>query len=78
MSSRAEKVLEEALRESNDDIMYFWAHLDMDGGVPASNNALTFWPLCDILNGGRCRYVINIHLDIDSYMCKHENGMFYI
>lgn len=56
LSMRAEKVLEETLLETKSDVMYFWAHLDMDGGFAGSYNELTFWSLCDILNGGYCRY----------------------
>ncbi|XP_044461248.1 uncharacterized protein LOC123192677 isoform X2 [Mangifera indica] len=55
LSVRAEKVLEETLLETKSDVMYFWAHLDMDGGFAGSYNELTFWSLCDILNGGYCR-----------------------
>ncbi|KAJ0103599.1 hypothetical protein Patl1_05986 [Pistacia atlantica] len=55
LSIRAEKVLEETLQETKSDVMYFWAHLDMDGGFPGSNKELTFWSICDILNGGYCR-----------------------
>ncbi|PON49533.1 Glycosyl transferase [Parasponia andersonii] len=53
LSTEAEKVLEETIQENTKgDVMYFWAHLNMNGGV---DNALTFWSMCDILNGGYCR-----------------------
>ncbi|XP_048231729.1 uncharacterized protein LOC8281295 isoform X2 [Ricinus communis] len=56
LSFEAEKVLEEKIqRETEGDVMYFWACLDVDSGVTGSNNELTFWSMCDILNGGHCR-----------------------
>lgn len=65
--AEAEKVLEETMHENfKGDVIYFWGRLDMDGGVIGSNNALTFWSMCDILNGGNCRYIIwNITLYIN-------------
>jgi hypothetical protein len=57
LSFKAEKVLEEKTQEENKDVMYFWARLGMDGGVTGSNEELTFWSMCDVLNGGRCRYL---------------------
>lgn len=57
LSVEAERVLAEAIQENlKGDVIYFWAHLDMVGGVIGSRNALTFWSMCDILNGGNCRY----------------------
>lgn len=59
LSPKAEKVLEESVQgEEKGDVMYFWARLDMDGGVSGSDDVLTFWSMCDILNGGGCRYVM--------------------
>ncbi|XP_050210140.1 uncharacterized protein LOC126660612 isoform X2 [Mercurialis annua] len=56
LSVEAEKVLEEKIqRENKGDVMYFWARLDVDSGVTGNNNELTFWSMCDILNGGHCR-----------------------
>lgn len=56
LSPKAEKVLEETIQENTrGDVIYFWARLNMDGGVTGSKNALTFWSMCDILNGGYCR-----------------------
>ncbi|KDP45060.1 hypothetical protein JCGZ_01560 [Jatropha curcas] len=56
LSSNAEKALEEKIqRGTRGDVMYFWAHLDADVGITGSNNDLTFWSMCDILNGGNCR-----------------------
>ena len=57
MSTKAEKVLEETIQGSKGDVMYFWAHLDVDGGGAGTNDALTFWSICDILNAGHCRFV---------------------
>ncbi|KAK7279514.1 hypothetical protein RJT34_24567 [Clitoria ternatea] len=58
LSAESEKVLEEAMQENfRGDVIYFWGRLDMDGGVIGSKNALTFWSMCDILNGGNCRTV---------------------
>lgn len=71
LSAEAEKVLEEKMQDnSRGDVIYFWGRLDMDGGVIGSNNALTFWSMCDILNGGNCRYIIwNITLYIQFDQC---------
>ncbi|XP_054779511.1 uncharacterized protein LOC129287341 isoform X2 [Prosopis cineraria] len=56
LSAEAERVLTEALQEnSKGDVIYFWAHLDIGQGVIGSSSALTFWSMCDILNGGNCR-----------------------
>ncbi|KAK9283587.1 hypothetical protein L1049_011836 [Liquidambar formosana] len=56
LSVKAEKVLEETMQEeTKGDVIYFWVRLDMDGGVTGSNDELTFWSMCDILNGGHCR-----------------------
>ncbi|XP_061363796.1 uncharacterized protein LOC133307319 isoform X2 [Gastrolobium bilobum] len=58
LSAEAEKVLEETMQDNvRGDVIYFWGRLDMDGSVIGSNNALTFWSMCDILNGGNCRTV---------------------
>ncbi|TYH73379.1 hypothetical protein ES332_D05G325000v1 [Gossypium tomentosum] len=55
LSTKAEKVLEETIQRSKGDAMYFWSHLDADGGGEGSSDALTFWSMCDILNAGHCR-----------------------
>lgn len=58
LSAEAERVLEETMHENlRGDVIYFWGRLDMDGSIIGSNNALTFWSMCDILNGGNCRTV---------------------
>ncbi|KAK7343931.1 hypothetical protein VNO77_13063 [Canavalia gladiata] len=58
LSAEAERVLEKTMHENvRGDVIYFWGRLDMDGSVVGSNNALTFWSMCDILNGGNCRNV---------------------
>lgn len=58
MSAEAEGALTEALQEnSKGDVIYFWAQLDIDQGVIGGSNSLAFWSMCDILNGGNCRYV---------------------
>ncbi|KAJ1404729.1 UDP-glycosyltransferase family protein [Sesbania bispinosa] len=58
LSAEAERALEETMQENfRGDVLYFWGRLDMDGSVIGSNNALTFWSMCDILNGGNCRTV---------------------
>ncbi|KAF5729446.1 hypothetical protein HS088_TW21G01612 [Tripterygium wilfordii] len=55
LSIKAEKVLEEKIqKETIGDVIYFWARLDMVHGV-AESAELTFWSMCDILNGGHCR-----------------------
>lgn len=58
LSIKAEKVLEETIQDTKGDVMYFWTHLDMDGGFTGNNDVLTFWSMCDILNGGHCRYIV--------------------
>ncbi|XVF75659.1 hypothetical protein PTKIN_Ptkin13bG0204600 [Pterospermum kingtungense] len=55
LSTKAEKVLEETIQGSKADVMYFWACLDVDGGGPGTNDAFTFWSMCDMLNAGHCR-----------------------
>lgn len=67
LSLKAEKVLEETIRENTTgDVIYFWARVDKDG-VKGSNDVLTFWSMCDILNGGHCRHVISIICNIVMY-----------
>ncbi|KAA8539217.1 hypothetical protein F0562_025909 [Nyssa sinensis] len=56
LSTKAEQVLEETIQEeTKGDVIYFWAPLEMDAGLTGSNDVLTFWSMCDILNGGNCR-----------------------
>ncbi|OVA17912.1 Glycosyl transferase [Macleaya cordata] len=56
LSSKAENVLEETiLAEPQGDVIYYWACLDLDNGLQGDNDILTFWSLCDIINGGHCR-----------------------
>ncbi|PKI68577.1 hypothetical protein CRG98_011063 [Punica granatum] len=56
LSTAAEKVLEEMIQgKPKGDVIYFWARLDMDGGVAGMEDVLTFWSMCDMLNGGGCR-----------------------
>ncbi|CAN4126505.1 unnamed protein product [Withania somnifera] len=56
LSKNAELALEETIQaKPKGDVIYYWAHLDLDGGFTGSNDALTFWSMCDILNGGNCR-----------------------
>ncbi|KAF6134355.1 hypothetical protein GIB67_005747 [Kingdonia uniflora] len=58
LSIKAEKVLEETIQaETEGDVVYYWSKVDLDNGVAGGNDILTFWSLCDILNGGRCRTV---------------------
>ncbi|KAF5453388.1 hypothetical protein F2P56_028293 [Juglans regia] len=55
LSLKAEKVLEETIQDNTKgDVIYFWVRLNMDGAT-GSNGVLTFWSMCDILNGGHCR-----------------------
>lgn len=59
LSSSAEKVLEETIQvETKGDVLYFWARLDVDDGHTPKNGFPTFWSMCDILNGGNCRYTL--------------------
>ncbi|PIA54895.1 hypothetical protein AQUCO_00901063v1 [Aquilegia coerulea] len=54
LSVRAEMVLEETIQEDTEgDTIYYWAKLDLDNGD--ADETLTFWSLCDIMNGGHCR-----------------------
>ncbi|KAD2393227.1 hypothetical protein E3N88_40204 [Mikania micrantha] len=56
LSSKAEKVLEGTVQQKHrGDVIYFWAHVDMDGELAGSEHVLTFWSMCDILNAGNCR-----------------------
>ncbi|RZC70593.1 hypothetical protein C5167_033734 [Papaver somniferum] len=58
LSNKAETVLEEiTLAEPQGDVIYYWARLELDNGVGGNNDILTFWSMCDILNGGQCRTV---------------------
>ncbi|KAG2723393.1 hypothetical protein I3760_02G169000 [Carya illinoinensis] len=55
LSLKAEKVLEETMQDNTKgDVIYFWVRLNMNGAT-GSNDVLTFWSMCDILNGGHCR-----------------------
>ncbi|GAB2270196.1 hypothetical protein Dimus_005100 [Dionaea muscipula] len=56
LSGKAEDVLEEIIRlAARGDVMYFWTRLEIDTGLTANSDLLTFWSSCDILNGGQCR-----------------------
>ncbi|XP_022133864.1 uncharacterized protein LOC111006310 isoform X2 [Momordica charantia] len=56
LCTKAENVLEETIRDKpKGDVIYFWAHFHVNGGIIGSSNAPTFWSACDILNGGLCR-----------------------
>ncbi|GMH11239.1 hypothetical protein Nepgr_013080 [Nepenthes gracilis] len=56
LSNKAEFVLEKKIqRQTKGDVMYFWTRLGMDGGLTGSYDSLTFWSMCDVLNGGQCR-----------------------
>ncbi|XP_020222304.1 uncharacterized protein LOC109804837 isoform X2 [Cajanus cajan] len=58
LSVEAEKFLEETMQENlRGDVIYFWGRLDLDQSVILNNNAISFWYMCDILNGGNCRTV---------------------
>ncbi|KAI4302295.1 hypothetical protein MLD38_038064 [Melastoma candidum] len=53
---QAESVLEDVVKgETMGDVLYFWACLEMDGSVNGTNDVVTFWTMCDMLNGGSCR-----------------------
>ncbi|KAF5742581.1 hypothetical protein HS088_TW09G00632 [Tripterygium wilfordii] len=55
LSIKAEKVLEEKIqKETIGDVIYVWSRMDMVHGV-AESAELTFWSMCDVLNGGHCR-----------------------
>ncbi|XP_006606297.1 uncharacterized protein [Glycine max] len=58
LSAKAENVLEETMQENfRGDVIYFWGRLDMDQSAIRNHNAISFWYMCDILNGGNCRIV---------------------
>ena len=71
LSAKAEKVLEETMQENfRGDVIYFWGRFDMDQSVIGNHNANSFWYMCDILNGGNCRYIMrNITLYIHFVHC---------
>lgn len=53
LCKKAENVLEDTIRDNpKGDVIYFWAHLQVNRG----STPTTFWSVCDILNGGLCRY----------------------
>ncbi|KAL9251439.1 hypothetical protein AKJ16_DCAP14950 [Drosera capensis] len=61
LSVKAEGILEKIIeREARGDVMYFWKCLEIDTGLSTNNELLTFWSLCDILNGGQCRNAFEI------------------
>lgn len=50
--------MEEAIQENTrGEVIYFWAHLDVDHRVLNSDDGYPFWSVCDIFNRGLCRYV---------------------
>ncbi|GKV34234.1 hypothetical protein SLEP1_g42625 [Rubroshorea leprosula] len=57
LSPKAEKILEETIQGSKGDVIYFWSRLDIDGSITGTGTSdlLTFWSMCDVLNGGNCR-----------------------
>ncbi|KAL6641423.1 hypothetical protein ACP70R_019604 [Stipagrostis hirtigluma subsp. patula] len=49
LSASAEETLEQNMTgENNEDVIYYWAPMDMD-------KSLDFWSTCDRLNAGHCR-----------------------
>ncbi|KAK3153223.1 hypothetical protein QOZ80_2BG0169450 [Eleusine coracana subsp. coracana] len=49
LSTSAEETLEETMTEEyNEDVIYYWAPMDMD-------QSFDFWSICDSLNAGHCR-----------------------
>lgn len=49
-------VLEETIQaDSEGDTIYYWGRLDLNNGDTTGHDTLTFWSMCDILNGGHCR-----------------------
>jgi len=57
LSIKAERILEETIQhESKGDTIYFWARLSMDSGRTGTSESLSFWSMCDVFNGGKCRY----------------------
>ncbi|KAL5981828.1 hypothetical protein ACLOJK_015894 [Asimina triloba] len=54
LSTKAETILEETLQvETKGDTFYYWAQTDLYNKEKNAN--LSFWSVCDILNGGNCR-----------------------
>lgn len=62
--------MEETIQgETRGDAIYFWARLDMNGEHRGSNDVLTFWSMCDMLNGGNCRYnITTITTEFNSFV----------
>ncbi|PKU86561.1 uncharacterized protein LOC110099352 [Dendrobium catenatum] len=56
LSARAEKVLENAILDSNKgDAIFYWVLLEMDWKDVKGNINADFWSLCDVKNAGKCR-----------------------
>jgi hypothetical protein len=68
LSEKAEETLEETMAgENNEDVIYYWAPMDMD---QTSN----FWSMCDWLNAGRCRCFFKCSLSV-SFMSNSRNRL---
>lgn len=71
MSVDAEKVLEETIQDhTKGDVVFFWVRLEVDGRNTGGNDGLTFWSMCDIFNGGHCRYC-NLFIWMESILHMH-------
>ncbi|KAK9158698.1 hypothetical protein Scep_005272 [Stephania cephalantha] len=57
LSEKAEKILEETILVENEDVIYYWARLELNRAGTGSKNNLTFWSLCEISNADYCRSV---------------------
>ncbi|KAK9124043.1 hypothetical protein Sjap_013645 [Stephania japonica] len=55
LSEKAEKVLEETIPAKTEDVIYYWARLEINRA--GSKYDSTFWSLCEILNADHCRSV---------------------
>lgn len=71
LSSRAEKVLEEIIQgQTKGDAFYFWTHLNVNDGPAQKKRSPTFWSMCDILNGGNCRYFFSVFYFYSKISCR--------
>ncbi|KAL4575261.1 hypothetical protein LXL04_022103 [Taraxacum kok-saghyz] len=78
LSSKAERVLEGTVQQRHKgDVVYFWAHVDMDGELAGNDHILTFWSMCDILNGGNCRRMYGLPPYVDVLPPMPEDGGYW-
>lgn len=71
MTDVAEKVLEETITEKpKGDVVYFWSKMKLESKNDGGVEDIGFWSLCDILNGGNCRWYSNFLQYFFIYLAK--------